>query len=98
MTAGKLLELHVAESDQFDGRPLYEAIVAKCRELSLSGVSVFRGLEGYGPTGEIRRQPVAILIADQPEVIERAMPSLEAMMGQRLIAVSDIAMKRVTTD
>ena len=97
MTSGKLLELHLAEEDRFEGRPLYEAIVAKCRELSLSGVTVFRGLEGYGPTAEIRRQPIGILIVDNADAIEKAMPVLETMMGKRLMAVSDIMLKRVTT-
>jgi len=101
---GKLLELHMAESDRYEGKPLHEAIVAKCREVGVSGVTVFRGLEGYGPTAEIHRarllgkdQPIAILIADKPETIERAASVIEGLMGKRLIVVSEITMKRVTS-
>lgn len=101
---GKLLELHMAESDHFEGQPLHEAIVAKCRRLGVSGVTVFRGLEGYGPTAEIHRarllgkdQPIAILIADKPEAIESAASAIQPMMGKRLIVVSEITMKRVTS-
>jgi len=99
---GKLLELHMAESDRYEGRPLFEAIVAKCRELHVSGVTVFRGLEGYGPTAEIHRarlmgkdQPIVILIADQAYIIEKALPALGDMLGKGLMAVSEIKMKRV---
>lgn len=102
---GKLLELHMAESDLHEGRPLYEAIVAKCRQLKISGVTVFKGLEGYGPTAEIHRhrlvgkdQPVVILIADNADVIERAIPDLQETLGQGLMVLSDITMKRVATD
>jgi len=101
---GKLLELHMAESDHHEGHPLYEAIVTQCRQLSISGVTVFRGLEGYGPTAEIHRQrlvgkdqPIVILIADKAEVIERAIPDLQETMGQGLMVLSDITMKRVAT-
>jgi len=102
---GKLLELHMAESDRYEGRPLYEAIVAKCRQLNISGVTVFRGLEGYGPTAEIHRhrlvdrdQPIVILIADKNDVIEKAIPELQETMGKGFMVLSDITMKRVATD
>jgi PII-like signaling protein len=93
---GKLLELHMSDSDRHEGRPLYEVIVEKCRALNIAGATVFRGLEGYGPTAEINRHPVVVLIADHAEVIEAAAPDLEALMGQRLMAVSNVTLKRVT--
>ena len=30
---GEILRIHLSEADRFQGRPLYEAIVARCREL-----------------------------------------------------------------
>ena len=39
------------------GTPLYEAIVAKCRESQIACATVFRGLEGYGETAEMHRGP-----------------------------------------
>ena len=104
MTAesGKLLELHMAEGDRYESKPLYEAIVARCRDLNISGVTVFRGLEGYGPTAEIHRarllskdQPIVILIVEQASVLEKALPTLTDMMGARLTVISDVQMKRV---
>jgi hypothetical protein len=100
--SGKLLELYMAEGDDYESKPLYEAIVARCRELNISGVTVFRGLEGYGPTAEIRRarllskdQPIVILIVEQAQVLEKALPTLTDMMGSRLTVLSDVRMKRV---
>jgi hypothetical protein len=76
--------------------------VAKCRELKISGLTVFRGLEGYGPTAEIHKarllgkdQPVVILIVDTAQILENAMPALTEMMGTRLMVVSNVRMKRV---
>ena len=51
----KLLRLHFGESDRYKGKPLYEAIVNRCKELKIAGATVIRGLEGYGETAEIHR-------------------------------------------
>src|SRR5215831_9708717 len=76
--SAKLLRLHFSESDKYRGKPLYEAIVQKCRELSIAGATVFRGLEGYGESAEIHRhhlighdQPIVVTIVDSEENIRR---------------------------
>jgi len=99
---GKLLRLHFTERDRYQGKPLHEAIIEKCRELQISGATVFRGLEGYGEMAEIHRShvlrhdlPIVVQIVDTPETIERLIPLLEPMMDRGLIAVSDVSMIRV---
>jgi PII-like signaling protein len=98
----KLLRLHFTERDRFLGKPLYEAIVQKCRELKIAGATVFRGLEGYGDTAEIHRShvvrhdlPIVVQIVDSAENIERLVPVVEAMMDRGLIAISDVSTKRI---
>ena len=99
---GKLLRVHISESDRFEHKPLYEAIVAKCREMKIAGATVFRGLEGYGETGETHRarlvrhdQPILISIVDTAENIERLIPALEQMLDTGVLAQSDVRMIRV---
>jgi len=41
----KMLRIHFGEDDKWHDKPLYEAIVAKCRELDIAGATVFRGIE-----------------------------------------------------
>lgn len=98
----KLLRLHFCESDQYNGKPLYEAIVNRCKELKISGATVFRGLEGYGETAEIHRhhligkdQPVVVTIVDTPENLGRLIPEVEAMMDTGMIATSDVEYMRI---
>ncbi len=50
-----IVRIHFGEDDKWDGRPLYRAIVEKCRELDIAGATVFRGIEGYGASTFIRR-------------------------------------------
>ena len=98
----KLLRLHFTERDRFRGKPLYEAIVEKCRELNIAGATVFRGLEGYGDTAEIHRShvirhdlPIVVQIVDSAENIERVLPVIEEMMDKGLIAISDVQARRI---
>ena len=98
----KLMRLHVGESDEYKGKPLYEAIVNRCRELKIAGATVFRGLEGYGETAEIHRhhlvrkdQPIVVTIVDTPENLERLIPELEDMMDTGMIATSDVEYMRI---
>ncbi len=98
----KLLRLHFGETDQYEGKPLYEAIVHRCRELRIAGATVLRGLEGYGHTAEIHRhhlvksdQPIVVTIVDTAENLERLIPELEKMMDTGMIATSDVEYMRI---
>jgi PII-like signaling protein len=101
-TPAKMLRLHLSEHDKYLGKPLYEAIVAKCHQMSIAGATVFRGLEGYGESAEIHRhhltahdQPVVVTIIDTGENIARLLPIVEDMMETGLIATSDVAVSRI---
>jgi PII-like signaling protein len=98
----KLLRIHILESHRFQGKPLYEAIVAKCRELKIAGATAIRGLEGYGESAEMHKghlarhdQPIVISIVDTAENLAGLIPAVEEMMGTGLMAMSDVQVVRV---
>ena len=98
----KLLRIHLKESDRYAGKPLYEAIVDKCRELNIAGATVFRGLEGYGETAEMHKshlmrhdQPIVISIVETAANIARLTPVVEGMLDTGLLVVSDVQAVRV---
>jgi uncharacterized protein len=98
----KLLRIHIGESDRYGGKPLYEAIVNKCREMKIAGATVFRGLEGYGETAEMHKhhltrhdRPILISIVDTAENLARLAPVVEEMMDTGLIAISEVQVVRV---
>lgn len=100
---GKLLRLYVNEGDEYHERPLYQAIAARCQELNLAGVTVFRGLEGFGESSELHRshlfgsdQPIVITVVETPEKAREALPVLQAMMGSGVIAVTDVEVTMVS--
>jgi uncharacterized protein len=98
----KLLRIHISESDRYQGKPLYEAIVTRCRELKIAGATVFRGLEGYGETAEMHRahivrhdQPIIITIVDSSDNLAALIPVVENMMDTGLMAISEVQAFRV---
>jgi PII-like signaling protein len=98
----KLLRIHISEADRFQGKPLYEAIVARCRELKIAGATVFRGLEGYGESAEMHKshlarhdQPIMISVVDTADNLRRLVPAVEEMMDTGLMAVSEVLVVRV---
>ena len=93
----KLLRIYVTEHDQYAGKPLYEAIVERCRELNVAGATVFRTLEGFGETAELHHRhflqsdhPIVITIVESPDKAREIIPQLEAMMNSGMIAVTDV--------
>jgi uncharacterized protein len=98
----RILQIHIAASDRFNGKPLHEAIVAKCRELEIAGATVFQGLEGYGESAELHRShllhsdpPIVVTIVDTADNLSRLIPAVEEMMDTGVIALSDVEMIRV---
>ncbi len=65
-----LLRVFIGESDRCDGRPLYEAIVLKARELHLAGATVLRGIMGFGRSSRLHTAKVLRLSEDLPIVVE----------------------------
>lgn len=98
----RLLRIHISEDDRFEGKPLYEAIVARCREMKIAGATVFRGLEGYGEGARMhkshlarRDQPILIAIVDTAENLDRLVPVVEEMIDTGLMSVSEVRVVRV---
>lgn len=86
---GKLLRVFVGEADRVHGRPLYEAIVYRARELGLAGATVWRGIESFGAGSRIHSArilrlsedlPIVIEIVDSEEKIRAAMPAIEELI------------------
>lgn len=99
---GKLMRLHLSEQDRFEDSSLCDAIVKKCQKLGVAGVTVFRGLEGYGGSSELHRahmlahdQPLIVTIVETAENVRRILPELEQMLGAGVIAISDVEVIRI---
>lgn len=96
---GRMLRIHLTESDKWQGKALYRAIVAKCGELGILGVTAFRASEGFGASAVIHRSrsfsfsrnaPIMVSVIDTEERIQKLLPHLENMIDAGMIAVSTV--------
>ncbi len=98
----KMLRIHFGEDDKWQGKPLYEAIVNKCRELDIAGATVLRGIEGYGASSIIHKQhlllssdrPIMVAVVDTEQNIQKLLPALDEMVDEGLIAMSEVEVIR----
>lgn len=68
---GSLLRIFIGEADKHEGKPLYEWIVLKARELGLAGATVLRGMMGFGAnTRQIHTFRFDTLSEDMPIIVE----------------------------
>ena len=93
------LTVYIGEGDRWHGKPLYEAVVLKARELHMAGATVLRGPMGFGAgsrihTAKILRLsedlPIVIEIVDSAENITALILHLEQMVGGGLVTVEDV--------
>lgn len=98
-----LLRIFVGESDKHDGKPLYEQITLKARELNLAGVTVLRGVMGYGANSRIHTAKILALSLDMPMVIEivdteanldTLMPFLDETVKEGLVTIEKVRVLR----
>ena len=64
------MRIFIGESDRHQGKPLYEQIVLKARELNLAGATVMRGVMGFGADSRMHTAKILRLSEDMPMVIE----------------------------
>lgn len=65
-----LLRIFIGESDKWEGKPLYEALVQKARELHLAGATVLRGPMGFGARSRLHTTKIMRLSEDLPMIVE----------------------------
>jgi len=96
---GTRVTIYVGESDRWEGRTLYEAIVKVLRREGCAGATVFKGEMGFGKSSRIHSAnilrlsedlPVAIVFVDSPERVDAVMPRLDAMVTGGMIVVEDV--------
>jgi len=94
-----LLRIFIGESDRWEHKPLYEAIVLKAREMQMAGATVLRGPMGFGKTSHLHTAkilrlsmdlPLIIEIVDSEEKINSFLPVLDEMMGGGLVTLEKV--------
>ena len=103
----KLMRIFIGENDKWNGKPLYEGIVNGLRAHDVAGVTVYRGILGYGANRRIHKdaalslshdRPILLSIVDAEEKLRAFMPILDQMVQQGLVVLSDVDVIKYTRD
>lgn len=96
---GQLLRIFIGESDRWEGKPLYEAIILKAREMGIAGATMLRGLMGFGAASRIHTarilrlsqdMPIVIEIVDSAEKIDSMLPIVDQMVQEGMVTVERV--------
>ncbi len=94
-----LMRVHIGESDKWHGKPLHDSIVQLLRKEGCSGVTVLRGVGGYGGTSAYhtdkllrmsRDLPIVLEVVETQERIEQLLPQLDEMVDGGLITLEKV--------
>jgi PII-like signaling protein len=91
-----LMRIFVGESDKYEGRPLYEALLERFRKRGLAGATVLRGVAGFGASSVVHTEkvlrlsldlPVVVEVVETEEAIQSVLPDLDEMIGGGLVTL-----------
>lgn len=91
-----LMRIFIGESDRYQGRPLYQALLERLRERGLAGATVLRGVAGFGASSTMHTDkvlrlsldlPIIIEVVETEDAIQRILPDLDDMIGGGLITL-----------
>ena len=94
-----LMRVHIGESDKWHGKPLHEAIIEMLRKEGFSGVTVLRGVAGYGSssvyhTDKLLRLsqdlPIVLEVIESQERVEQILPKMDEMVDGGLITLEKV--------
>lgn len=95
----KRLNAFVGEDAQYDGKPLYQALIDQARTQGCAGATALRGMVGYGASSRdvakhgLRMSmdcPVMVTVVDEPQRVTALAAVWSAMIGAGLVTVEDI--------
>lgn len=101
-----ILKIYASSTDRIDSKLLYEHIVNMAKDNGISGVTVYRGIMGYGKSSKIssskfweltEKLPVMIEIIDTSEALEKFYnliePDLHTMPKGCLVTIDPVTVK-----
>jgi PII-like signaling protein len=93
----KLLRIYIDEADRWNDKPLHEALVEALRANDMAGVTVYKGILGYGAHRELLEQKamshnasLMLSVIDSEDRILGFMPILEKMVKEGMAVLSNV--------
>ncbi len=94
-----LLSIYVDEDEKLGRKPLYRAILDFLWEKDIHGLTMFKGVYGYGPDKKVHSTrllrasenlPLKIEVVETREKVEEILPELEKLLTRGMITVTEL--------
>lgn len=101
----KLMRIFIGEDDKWHEKRLYDALVESLRAHDIAGVTVYRGISGYGAHRRFHKEkrmslssdrPIMLSVVDEETKIRAYLPVLEEMVHEGLVVLSDVDVIKYT--
>ncbi len=95
----QMMRIFLSEEDRWKNKPLYEALVEAMRANDIAGVTVYRGILGYGAHRRMHKDKpllsshhgsVMLSAIDTAEKLHAMLPLVEQMVEEGLVVFSDV--------
>jgi PII-like signaling protein len=95
----KMMRIYIDEADLWKDKPLYKAIVEAMRANDIAGVTVYRGILGYGAHRRIHKDKalsfshncsIMLSAVDTEEKLRSFLPLVDQMVEEGLVVLSDV--------
>jgi PII-like signaling protein len=95
----KLMRIYIGEGDRWKDKPLHKALVEAMRANDIAGVTVYRGIMGYGAHRRMHRDKplfhshdssIMLSVVDTEEKLRVFLPLVEQMVEEGLVVLSDV--------
>lgn len=95
----RVMEIFIGESDRWKDKPLYQALVEAMRANDLAGVTVYKGVLGYGAHRRIHKDKplrlsrdasIMLSAVDTEQKLRAFLPIAEQMVDEGLVILSDV--------
>ena len=95
----KMMRIYIGDSDRWKDKPLYQALVEAMRANDIAGVTVYRGILGYGAHRRIHKDKalhlshdcsIMLSAVDSEEKLRALLPIVDQMVEEGLVVFSDV--------
>jgi uncharacterized protein len=96
---GKRIRIFIGEAEEWQGKPLYRAILELVQRQGAAGATVMRGIEGFGPEHHLSTDrlpdiadnlPLIVEVVESAEKVEALLPLLDRMVQRGMITVAPV--------
>jgi PII-like signaling protein len=101
------ISIYLSEADEWHRRPLHLELLKYLRDQQIAGATVLHAVAGFTGRGRVKtttlvdaggKLPLVLTFVDTAEHVDRVLPTIKEMTGQRLIVCENVTIEAGTLE